>query len=118
MFELYDPQMWLGLLASAASPTTVMGGSSVGSTHATEYQTTIAAPFQAPGAQQLALTVDVWIDAQGRLVQLSVPPDPSTSAAVGAAFPGGVVDSFTQFGVPVAITLPPAKEVVPFQSGP
>lgn len=118
MFELYDPQMWLGLLAGAASPTTVIGGTSVGSTPATEYQTTIPAPFQAPGAGQLMLTADVWIDAQGRLVQLSVPPDPSTSAAVGAAIPSGIVDSFSQFGLPVSVTLPPGNAVVPLPAGP
>ncbi|MHB8288587.1 MAG: hypothetical protein ACYDEY_05025 [Acidimicrobiales bacterium] len=114
LFDFYDPQMWLGLIAQATSSTTTGATATVSGAAATEYQATIPAPFQAPSANQATLTAQIWLDAQGRIVQFAV-PNPAPGSSTGSPLASTqILVTFSQFGAPVTIALPPAQDVKPF----
>ncbi len=117
LFDFYDPQMWLGLIAQATSSTTTGATATVGGAVATEYQVTIPAPFQAPSANQATLTAQIWLDAQGRIIQFAV-PNPAPGSSTGSPLASTeILVTFSQFGSPVTIALPPAQNVKPFPTG-
>ncbi len=121
-----DPLAAVGMLDTADLTASAVGPRTVGGVAATEYDVTVdpvAAAKHATGSAKALfaslgtkpVTAQVWLDHQGRLVQLqalasgapaSVPAHGGTAAA-----PVGVTVDLSQFGSPVSITVPPPSQV-------
>lgn len=117
-----SPTSTLGIFDTPALTASVLGHPTVNGQRSTEYAVTIRpqtaaadtsgiarALYQSLGKGDLALTV--WLDGQGRIIQVAdQQPPPRSAGSSGGAITGVVVD-LANFGQPVSVTVPPASEV-------
>lgn len=130
-FAGMDPSQELSLLEAKAQSVTKVGTETVDGTATTHYRAVVdltktanLGPEGRQMVQQLAgagattMPTDVWIDSAGRPAQLEItitlPRAPaSVSGAAAAAFPETthMKMDFSDWGIPVQVTAPPAGQV-------
>jgi len=128
----FDPSQELSLLAAQASSVTKVGTVKVLGVPTTEYVAVLdvakPSPYIGPEGRQLiqnlaasgltSVPVSVWIDSAGRPRQMKITetlarPPAGAPASSAAAYPITVTYTmnFTDFGIPVTVTAPPASQV-------
>ena len=132
------PADLLSFVSSAATNVKNLGTATIGGIRTTRYQMTLdlakAISRAQPAAQgrlrglaallgTSAIPADVWVDGKGLVrriqVKLAVPPaKPGQPAASpgGSGFPATETVTYSDFGVPVQVTAPPAAQVVDISS--
>lgn len=132
--ESSDPSKQLDFLEGVTGTVTTVGAESVGGVSTTHYRfassldkvlQNLPASDQ-PGFQQVVTAlgssnamVDVWIDGQGLVRQVSFALTPSPTATPSGDSTLGNISThatiaFSNFGAPVTITVPPASQVTDF----
>lgn len=121
--NLSDPTGSLAVLKAGLGPVRELGTAQVAGVPTTRYATsldvtkaagTVPALKQLQGLGVTRVPVQVWIDKQGRLRQLSESIDaPKFPVSQTATAPAtiAVTITYSDFGVPVHITAPPASQV-------
>ena len=133
-----SPADLLSLVSSAATGVKNVGTATIGGTRTTHYQLTVdlakAVSSARPAAQGRlrglasllgtgTVPADVWVDGKGLVrrvqVKLAVPPAKPGQAPAspgGSGFSATETVTYSDFGVPVRVTAPPAAQVVDISS--